>query len=171
MSVYYEHNLYLNGHWRNFYVCTGSEDEPCPICEEGKTPSMVAAFTVIDHTPYTDREGKEHKDQKMLLVAKRTTQQVLEAVAVKRGGLAGVTFDIMRVDEDQSPAVGSMFDFIEKHDIEKVIKKYGAPYDYEKDLAYKTPEQLRAEGFGKPNKIGSESNDDGDDLDDLDDDI
>ena len=170
MVTYYEHNLYMNGHWRNFFVCAGTEEEPCPICEEGKQPSMVAAFTVIDHTPYTDRNGKEHGDQKMLLVAKRQTQQILEAIAVKRGGLAGVTFDIMRVDEDQSPAVGTMFDFIEKREIADVITAYGPPIDYEKELNYKTADQLRKAGFGIANKVGNEKPDDDDDesLDNMD---
>ena len=169
MVTYYEHNLYMNGNWRNFFVCTGNEEEPCPICEEGKLPSMVAAFTIVDHTEYTDRNGETHKNQKMLLIAKRQTQQILETIAVKRGGLAGLTFDVMRVDEDQSPAVGTMFDFVKKHELAKVLKAYGEPYEYEKVLGYKPPEELRAMGFGKAggSKVGGESIDDPDDGDGL----
>jgi hypothetical protein len=174
LVTYYEHNLYMNGNWRNFYVCTGNESEPCPICEEGKLPAMVAAFTVVDHTEYTDRNGETHKDQIMLLIAKRQTQQLLETIAVKRGGLAGVTFDILRVDEDQSPAVGTMFDFIEKNDVKAVRKKYGQPLNYEEVLGYKSPDELRKMGFGKGDKLGNEPDPDDDDensIDDLNDDI
>ena len=157
MVMYYEHNLYMNGNWRNFFVCTGNESEPCPICEEGKLPANVAVFTIIDHTEYTDRKGETHKDQVMLLVAKRQSQQLLEYQAAKRGGLAGVTFDVARMDEDQSPAVGTSFDFVEKNEIEKVLKKYKAEViDYEDVINYRTPEELRKMGFGKAGKIGDE---------------
>ena len=157
LNTYYEHNLYMNGSWRNFFVCTGNEDEPCPICEEAKLPAMVAPFTIIDHTEYTDKQGVTHKDQVMLLLAKRGTQKLLEYQAAKRGGLAGVTFDVARIDEDQSAAVGTSFDFVEKTDIEKVLKKYKAEViDYEDVINYRTPDELRKMGFGKAGKIGDE---------------
>jgi hypothetical protein len=158
MVTYYEHNLYLNGHWRNFYVCTGNEQEPCPLCEEGKTRSLVAVFTVVDHTEYTDRNGQTHKDQVMLLVAKRQTQKLLEYKAVQHGGLAGVTFNVARMDEDQSAAVGTLFDFVEKNPVEEVYKRYDAkPFKYEEIIKYRTPAELRKMGFGKESgKIGNE---------------
>jgi len=158
MTMYYEHNLYLNGHWRNFFVCTGNEDEPCPICEEGKTPALVAAFTVIDHTKFKDREGVVHKDVVSLLIAKRATQKLLEMQAVKRKGLAGVTFDVGRVDEDQSAAVGSVFDYVTKNPLKAIGNKFdGAEaFDYEEILGFKTPKELREMGFGKAEKVGDE---------------
>jgi hypothetical protein len=157
MTAYYEHNLYMNGRWNNFFVCTGNEDEPCPICEEGKMPAMVAVFTIIDHSEYTDRNGKTHKNQVKLLVAKRQTQKLLEYQAAKRGGLAGITFDVARIDEDQSAAVGTSFDFVEKNEVDKILKKFKAEVlDYEDVINYKTPAELRSMGFGKPSKIGDE---------------
>ena len=54
MTMYYEHNLYMNGNWRNFFVCTGNEEEPCPICEEGKMPAMVAARMQIGSAAQKD---------------------------------------------------------------------------------------------------------------------
>lgn len=157
LTTYYEHNLYMNGNWRNFYVCTGNEKEPCPICEEGKLPAMVAPFTIIDHTEYTDKKGVTHKDQVMLLLAKRGTQKLLEYQAAKRGGLAGVTFDVARIDEDQSAAVGTSFDYVEKNDVAAVMKKYKAEViKYEDAINYKTPDELRKMGFGKTQKMGDE---------------
>jgi|Cruoilmetagenom7_1024161.scaffolds.fasta_scaffold08548_4 hypothetical protein len=157
MVMYYEHNLFMNGNWRNFFVCTGNEDEPCPICEEGKLPAMVAVFTIIDHTEYTDKKGDTHKDNVMLLVAKRGTQKLLEYQAAKRGGLAGVTFDVARIDEDQSAAVGTSFDYVGKNEVPKLLKKFGAEViDYEDVIHYRTPDELRKMGFGKAGKIGGE---------------
>lgn len=177
MTMYYEHNLYMNGHWRNFFVCTGNDDEPCPICEEGKTPALVAAFTVIDHTKFKDREGVVHKDVVSLLIAKRATQKLLEMQAVKRKGLAGVTFDVGRVDEDQSAAVGSVFDYVTKNPLKAIGNKFGGAeaFDYEEILGFKTPKELREMGFGKADKVGDEPGlEDADfdfDNDDSDDDV
>ena len=86
-----------------------------------------------------------------------------------------------------SPAVGTSFDFVEKNDAKKVLKKYGVEViNYEDVINYKTPDELRKMGFGKPSKIGdesgvyddedsSESDDDDDDvglsIEDMDDDI
>lgn len=167
MTMYYEHNLHLNGHWRNFFVCTGNESEPCPVCEEGSQPQLVAAFTVIDHTKFKDREGNVHKNVVSLLIAKRVTQKLLEMQAVKRGGLAGATFDVGRVDEDQSAAVGSVFDYVAKNPMKAILNKFDAegPFDYETILGYKTPDELRKLGFGKKAKIGEETSMDEPDFD------
>lgn len=159
LTTYYEHNLYMNGRWNNFFVCTGNEEEPCPICEEGNLPAYCAAFTIIDHTKYTDRNGKSHKDDVCLLIAKRQTQQLLEMQAAKRGGLAGVTFDVARTNEEQAAAVGTMFDYVGKNPIKAICNKFkiDGPFDYEEVLGYQSPTELRKQGFGKTEKTGDEA--------------
>lgn len=171
-TVYHEHNLYINGRWNNFFVCTGNEEEPCPICEEGKMPAMVAAFTVIDHTKFKDNAGKVHKNVISLLVAKHATYKLLEMQAVKRKGLTGATFDVGRIDEDQSAAVGSVFDYVGKNPLKAIKNKFDVdgPFNYEQILGYKTPDELRAMGFGKGDTVGGEKGIDDSDFEDFDDD-
>lgn len=162
---YYEHNLYLNGSWNNFFVCpektSPDANDKCPICESDDRPSLVALFTIIDHRQIqsTKDKNKVWKDTKKLLVAKPQTFELLNKHAMKRGGLAGCTFDASRVG-DKSASVGSMFDFVEKNDIDKLKEAYQVektdpktnvkskvsnftPADYEKEITYRTGDQLR----------------------------
>ena len=171
---YYEHNLFLNGQWNNFFVCPERTDpeknEKCPICESGDRPSLVALFTVIDHRQFPSSKDKTkiYKDSKKLLVAKPQTFELLTKHALKRGGLAGATFDASRVG-DKAASVGSMFEFVEKKPIEELKKLYVVeridpktnakikvtnftPADYEKEIEYKTRVQLLelTKGGGSP---------------------
>lgn len=157
--VYYEHNLNLNGHWRNWFVCT-VDSEPCPLCESGDSKAaLVGAFTVIDHSEWTDNKGNLHKDERRLFIAKRGTLKQLQMIATKRGGLEGCTFDVMRTG-DKSPAVGNVFDFTSKTTLAALAGVFpeaakGAA-DYGKEITYKDAAQLRAEGFGTA-VIGAET--------------
>jgi len=164
---YYEHNLFLNGSWNNFFVCpektSPDSGDKCPICESGDRPSLVALFTILDHRAIqsTKDKTKMYKDTKKLLVAKPQTYEILLKHAIKRGGLAGCTFDASRVG-DKSASVGSMFDFVEKNDVKELQKLYMiekadpktnvktkvtnfTPADYEKEIVFKSGDDLRKE--------------------------
>lgn len=141
VPVFREHQLEMNGHWRNWFACT-HENEPCPICEDGNQPSLVAVMSVIDHSEYKDREGKLHKDQKRLYVCKRDTLRLLTTKAVKKGGLTGWRVDVGRIG-DKSANVGNDFDFVEKTDVTE------KPFNYDEVITYLTGDQLRELGFGK----------------------
>lgn len=162
---YYEHNLYLNGKWNNFFVCPektnpGANDK-CPLCEIPDRPTLVALFTIIDHREFasTKDKTKKYKDTKKLMVVKPRTFEVLNKIANKRGGLAGCTFDASRIG-DQSASVGSMFDFVEKKSVEELMPLYMVekidpktnvktsvsnftPADYESEIIYRTGQELR----------------------------
>ncbi len=160
--LFYEHQLNLGGHWRNWFVCVG-EQEICPICEGGSKPSLVAAFTVIDHTPFTKKDGTVVKFSKKLMVVKKDTLKVFQKMAEKRGGLKGCTFDVTRTSENDA-SVGNMFDFTDK--ITKkadLIAKYGfpadfdfSPADYVKEFPYQSADELRKLGFGT-SPVGGEA--------------
>lgn len=164
---YYEHSIKLNGSWNNHFICPERTDPAtgvkCVICElkPDNRPSLVALFTVIDHRQVqsTKDKSKTWKDTKKLFVAKSQTFEFLTKLAIKRKGLAGCTFDASRVG-DKSAAVGSMFEFVEKHDVAELQKLYTiekidpktntkvkvtnfTPADYEAEMPYKTPEELR----------------------------
>lgn len=67
---YYEHQLKIDGDWKNWFTCRRDFSE-CPLCDAGDNPTYVAAYTVIDHSEYTSkRTGKKVKNQKRLLVTK-----------------------------------------------------------------------------------------------------
>jgi len=127
----------------------------------------VALFTIIDHRQIQSKDKtKTYKDTKKLLVAKPQTFELLTKHAVKRGGLAGCTFDASRVG-DKAASVGSMFDFVEKKDIKELQQIYTiektdpatnqktkqtnfTPATYDKEIHYKTAEQFQQEVNKKP---------------------
>lgn len=160
MVTYWEHQLKIGGHWRNWFPCTQVE-EPCPICEANHNPSLVAAFTVIDHSEYKDRNGVTHKNEKRLFVCKRETLARLQKLATKRGGLTGVTFDVSRTGE-KSAGVGDTFDFVEKLTPAQIKKKYGLddaqPYDYDEVIVYRNAAELRK---ALPGVVADDGDDDG----------
>lgn len=167
---YYEHSIQIGGKWGNFFVCP-EKTQPemgyvCPLCAAGDRPSLVALFTIIDHRSFEGKNGKVYSNQKRLLVAKTVTMEILTKIAAKRGGLAGCTFDVSRTG-DNSAAVGSMFDFVEKNDVEflkaqftmevedpktkaKQVVTYFEPLNYENEIVFRTPEDMLKLGLGKP---------------------
>lgn len=152
-----EHTLQLGGKWKNV-PCT-SHEEPCPICANGDNPSLVAGFTVIDHTPFVIQSGpnagKKILFSKRLFVAKRTTYAQLQKLATKNGGLVGTTWDVSR-NGDKSPAVGNMFQLEGKQTLAELKKElaavkneYGelvAPADFAEEITYYTREELIQQG-------------------------
>lgn len=160
---FYEHNLFLNGEWNNFYICPEKtipdSKDVCPICKSGDKPYLVALFTIIDHRSILSKDKtKTWKDTKKLFAAKTTTFDLLNKQAMKRGGLTGATYDITRGDQ-KTPSVGSNFEFVEKTDVEILKKRYMTdkmegksnlkikvtyftPAEYEKEFTFRTGEEL-----------------------------
>lgn len=160
--MYREHMTQVGGEWTQF-VCV-SDVEPCPLCEDGDDPSLVAVLTVIDHREYTSKKGVKYKDTQKLFVMKMGTYQQLSKLAAKRGGLAGWRVDVSRTG-DKSPNVGDVFDFVGEppKDLKELEQKYTRTYqkdgkdvtesvfyaaEYEKELPFFPATTLREMGFG-----------------------
>jgi len=121
-----EHQMQLNGHWRNFFTCLRPMGQTCPICENSDSrASQVAVYTVIDHSEWEDRNGTKHKDELKLYVVKTSssTYKLLQKLASKRKGLRGCTVTISRLG-DKSPNVGNSYDFEEKVELDESIQAY-----------------------------------------------
>ena len=160
IPVWYEHNIRLNGE-RETYACTAGKDQsqPCPLCEMGDKPAFVGVMTIIDHTAHViqngPNKGKTIQNTRKLFVAKRLTIKLLTKNSVKRGGLAGCTFDVSRPDE-KNAAVGESFDFVQKFDkLSEIAAKWNLtledvqPAIYDEEFTFRTPEQLIALGVHK----------------------
>lgn len=157
VPMWYEHQLYLDGNWRNWFVCV-NEEEPCPICEGGDQSKLVAGFTIIDHTPFTTKDGKVYKDNIKILVCKAGSLKILQKLAIKRKGLQGCTFDVSRTADDAAN-VGDMFDFSEKRTIKALSDEFGTkdkkiePFNFQDILVYRPALELRTMGFGTQEKV------------------
>lgn len=158
IPMYHEHGVKVAGEWKNF-VCVAEQEGHCPICERGEyKASLVGVMTVVDHTPHTIKQGqnagKVLKNTRKLFVPKRETLKQLTKIAVKRGGLAGCTFDVTRGNE-KTAAVGNQFDFVEKQSLAELAAKWEIkaddvkPADYQKEITYHTGQELIELGVGK----------------------
>jgi len=166
--VFKEHNLMQNGKYGNFYICT-SDSEPCPICEGGDEPSLVQAFTIIDHREIKSKDQtKTYTNMRRLFVAKRNVMKLLQSKASKQTGLTGCTFDVMRTSAN-APNTGDSFDFVEKNSVDELRafftkeddkgkkETYFLPVNYAEEFSYHDAKELRKMGFGAGAPVGAES--------------
>ncbi len=140
-----EHQLKLNGDWRNWFTCRRVLNEPCLMCDELKdTPSTVGFFTVMDLSEYTDKAGNTHKNTIKLFAPKFKALQVIKRASQKRGGLSLWVVDVFRTNAD-SFNVGDVFDFEEKTDWDsiKALNPEAAIFNYAELLAPKTNADLK----------------------------
>lgn len=164
---YAEHNMYMNGNWRNWFPCV-AESEPCPLCElaEDKNSkvsraSLVTLFTVIDHSEF-ESNGKVYKDQVKLFVSKFETTKKLLKLAQKYGGLTGVTFDVSR-GGSQSSSVGEMFVYDQKNTLDDLKNTFETEQnkvialDYAKVIKYYTAHDLAQLGISGAPSFGGGS--------------
>lgn len=161
--VYYQHSINQNGKWINFASCC--EEEPDPLQEAGNEPTLVQAFTVINHTPYETQDGKVYRNRKQTFIATRATMKRLEKMAGKRGGLRGCTFEVSRTSA-KAPAVGDVWNFVKKRSTknlkewlvakkkvkQKEVDDLVQPADYKKEITYYTAKQQIKMGFTQERK-------------------
>lgn len=157
IPMFHEHFVTIGGKPQNI-PCLEQMGLPCPLCEtggkEGRT-SFVGLLTVIDHTPYTGSDGKQHNFSVRVFAPKRVTYRQLSVFAAKYKGLAGCTFDVTRTT-DRVASVGDTFIFDSKGDVNAIMSKFGVkPVDYEKEIQPIPEETLRSWGFGTA-AIGNE---------------
>lgn len=171
---FYEHNLCINGKWGNFYVCPEKTDPQtggkCPICAGGDKPGLVALFTVVDHNPYTTKKGVTIVNSRKLFVATPTVFESLNTIAqaLKGNGLMGRRFSVTRANTATSARVGTTFTALDKEPLDELKTKYIRTFermnakkekekvtenaftvaDYEKEIDYKTADELAKLGFG-----------------------
>ena len=124
----YEHQVPVNGSYKNWFTCLGKGK--CPLCKAGDKKGgwayYAGIFTVIDHRVWTNsKTGKEHKDELKLFVAKTNVLRIMQRISKKRDGLRGAVIDIVR-SGDKSPNVGSNFEFARKVELNSDVQ----PFNY-----------------------------------------
>lgn len=148
-----EHQLRLNGHWRNWFTCLAPQGKPCPVCQSGDTARQIAAFTVIDHSRWKDKQGNWHQDEVKLWVVKTSssTFKLIQKQAAKRKGLRGCVFTVSRLG-DKSSGVGDNYEYEEKVDEAQLVDSDGnslQPYNYLEVFKPKSGKELSAIVGGK----------------------
>lgn len=153
-----EHQLKIDGDWRNWFTCLRMVGDACPICDKmaKNKPYTAGFYTVIDMTEWTDSKDKTHKNELKLFVAKFKTLQVLRRLSSKRGSLAGCVFEVFRSSSD-APNTGDVFEFERKLSKAEILElnKDAKPFDYATILEPRSA----AEIMGTLKKAAQRSND------------
>lgn len=136
--LFREYQLYLNGDWRNWFTVPDDSDDDL-LVKQGHRASQVAAFTIIDHNEWTDRNGVTHKDVLKTFVVKTSTPtfKLLQKQSAKRKGLRGCRFTVSRLGQ-KTCNVGDVFEFEEKTDLPKEIQ----PVNYLEEFRPKTKAEM-----------------------------
>jgi hypothetical protein len=117
----------------------------------------MIVLTIIDHTRWTDKTGKKHKNELKLFEFKTgsATHEYLLREHKKRGGLSGCCYEVSRTSKT-SDTVGESFSYEDKFELEKGQE----PLDYGKLLAPLPAEELeRAIGRRVENDYDNDDND------------
>lgn len=137
---YQEYQIQHNGNWRNWF--TRHPDPSHDVLSlHGHKASKVAAFTVIDHSEYTDKQGNVHKDKLSLYVVKRSQPiyKQIEKLLARHGSLQGKSFNVYRMG-DKSPGCGTMLEPIDAWpNFDPDVYK---PFNYLDVLSPKTADEI-----------------------------
>jgi hypothetical protein len=127
-----EHQLQIDGDWRNWVTCLRMVGDSCPVCDNLDSKAYTVGFyTVLDMSEWKDKQGKTHKNEMKLFPAKFKTLQVLKRLSAKRGSLEGCVFDVSRSTSD-APNTGDVFDFETKITKEEILalNPEAKPFNY-----------------------------------------
>jgi hypothetical protein len=152
---FWEHQLYLNGTWQNWFTCLENippdeNPEGCPLCDSGQKKYYVTMYTVIDATPWVDKKGNERKNVKRLLAVKTDVAKAIERSRQRRGSLEGCKYEFYRASETDASS-GDIREFLGEVDLSADEFKYKdkqgkiwtpESYDYEKFFAPKSRSEL-----------------------------
>lgn len=171
----YEHQIQnpRTKKWDTFLGCTKAFDA-CPVCEETGKESYYAMFlSVIDLTPYTDRQGKTHRFSRKLMMVKNLSQQKKFIRRYEKDGtLRGYMLELNR-DSDKDPTIGGDIEFVEimeEADLVKYKRKYkdregkvhsedcSVPFVYEELFEEPDSDKLRSIVGGSPVPGSSKAN-------------
>ena len=154
----YEHALKSAGSNRydNFLPCI-NEDANCPACSVSEKPAYFAMYlSVIDLTPYNNKDGDEVPWSKKMLVVKPSQQKKISRLFEREGSLRGMILDMTR-DGDKDAAIGNDIEFVgwmEEDELATYYDEYTdkdgkvqtidclEPFDYDSIYPEMTEEQL-----------------------------
>lgn len=146
---FYEHQLKIDGDWRNWFTCLQGIHPSCPLCTAGDKRYFVGALSVVDMTGWTDRDGN-HRDvgKRLLYMAKIDSMLKLKKQKERRGGLVGAIYSSFRTGA-KAASIGDDIDFLEKlGSLQEAASRFNTPpenlvpFRYEELFAPRSPVDL-----------------------------
>ena len=139
----WEHQLYLDGNWFNWFTCRKAMPDGCEVCNGKDKPYYVGFYLVRDMTGYKNKKGQmAGVGRRVLFPAKRKTLRQIQKFKERRGSLVGKKFFVSR-SGDSSPNCGDAFDYVEDVDLNTLPDPGGDKPDLMKVFKPKTNEEIR----------------------------
>lgn len=158
-NCYSEHQLTIDGDWKNWYTCLAKIDPPCPICSAGYYKYYIGQYTIL--AEWVDDDGIARWSKKLYAAKIDGIERVRlkQAQYVKDGRIPDKQFQycmfhVSRMSE-RSVVTGDDMEFIKKLSKDEVAgllpqPQQGQepisiePYDYKKLFAPKPRGELEA---------------------------
>jgi hypothetical protein len=122
-----EHQVQIEGDWRNWFTCLRDLPNMDEIvcCQKlgSKSASMVGYYSVADLSSWADQQGNVRQYELKLFPAKVETLERLKTKSESRQGkgLAGCIYKATRLT-DRSPGTGDEFEFVKEADMGEFFK-------------------------------------------------
>ncbi len=140
IPMWYEHKLMIGGRMTTITCYETKPDMgPCPVCQAGHNTGLVGALSIVNHTPYQVKKGKNAgkvlTNRRQMLVGPRAAISTLQIVAASRGGLATHCFDVYRKDRTD-PRVGSVYNYLGQIQPEQIasLGEEWKPYNWDDEI-------------------------------------
>lgn len=160
----YEHNMQSDsGRWDIFTACI-NEHANCPVCSStNRQPYFAMYLTIIDLTPYDNKDGEEIPWSKKLLVVKAAQQKKIARLYERHGTMRGMILQMTR-DSDKDSNIGNdieFVDFMPEDELAEYVTEFtdkdnkvhevigNEVYDYDDLFPEPTEEQLIAISGGR----------------------
>lgn len=130
-----EHTIYDPRDKSREHVSCPKDWEVCPICQLAhkdknsvyKDSVYTAFLTVLDLTPWTDKQGVEHEYSVRLLPLKGEVRTRFFKYAERYETLRGLRITMIRDEGEKSAATGTPFEVVKQYDEAKMVKLFGHP--------------------------------------------
>lgn len=121
---FYEHQMQnpRTGRWDVHEACP-KEWEPCPLCDHQKDSYYVMMLTVMDLSPYTNKQGQTIPHSRKLMAVKAQQQPFFMRQFDRHQTLRGLHL-LMSRDTQQTAQIGNP-EFIQLHSEEDIIESFG----------------------------------------------
>lgn len=131
----YEHALKdrKTNRYDNFLPCI-NETANCPVCSVSEKPAtFIMYLTVIDLTPYINKDDIEVPWSKKLLAVKPMQQKKIARLFEREGTLRGMILDMTR-DSDKDASIGGDIEFVGWAEEPELYEYYDSYEDKDKKL-------------------------------------
>ena len=142
-----EHNLTVDGDWKNWYTCLKKIDPPCPICSASHRPYYVGMLSVL--AKWVDDDGNAHWGKKIFAGKLNGIERIRRQLS-KKGNLLYCKYEVARTG-DRSEVTGDDYEFVErltKEQVEALVEGQENvdvnPYDYIEMFAPKEKKELES---------------------------